>query len=130
MKMQITIYLTLLSIFLILLINCFSVKAHEWSDNFEEARNIARRKGKNILMIFHRSDQYFINSKMEKHILNSETFKMYSEKYLTLFKIDISKQEHNGLTMVEELQNKKLEIIITLKAIIQKPLSKLRQLVS
>lgn len=108
MKMQLTIYLTLLMTSFILLINCFSAKAQSWKYNFDEAKHIARENKKRILMVFHRSDWCLACSEMEKNILSSEVFKTYSETHLTMLKVDFPKQKRNALSIIQEIHNKHL----------------------
>lgn len=108
MKMQLTIYLTSLSVFFILLINSYSAKAQHWNTNFEEARRLARQKKKNILMVFYRKDWPLPCVEIEKNILNSKAFISYSNQYLTLLKVEFPSCETNVLMMLENLQNKKI----------------------
>lgn len=82
--------------------------AQNWQTNFEEAKVIAQKENKNIVLIFSGSDWCAPCMKLEKNIWMSEVFKAEAEKNWVTYKADFPKKKANQLAPELTEQNKKL----------------------
>lgn len=101
--MKTTFYATLLLI-------CFHLSsiAQEWHTNFTVAKEKATRENKNIVLVFAGSDWCAPCIKLEKNILQSQTFKARAEKNWVLLRADFPKLKKNRLSETQTTQNKQL----------------------
>jgi thioredoxin-related protein len=82
--------------------------AQNWQTNFEEAKMIASKENKNIVLVFSGSDWCAPCMKLEKNIWMSDVFKAESEKNWVTYKADFPKKKVNQLAPELTEQNKKL----------------------
>lgn len=82
--------------------------AQNWQTNFEEAKMIASKENKNIVLVFSGSDWCAPCMKLEKNIWMSDEFKAESEKNWVTYKADFPKKKVNQLAPELTEQNKKL----------------------
>lgn len=82
--------------------------AQNWQTNFEEAKLIASKENKNIVLVFSGSDWCAPCMKLEKNIWMSDEFKSESEKNWVTYKADFPKKKANQLAPELTEQNKKL----------------------
>lgn len=82
--------------------------AQNWQTNFEEAKMIASKENKNIVLVFSGSDWCAPCMKLEKNIWMSDVFKAEAEKNWVTYKADFPKKKANQLTPELTEQNKKL----------------------
>ena len=108
MKTQLAIYLSLISIFSLLLLNCISAKAQGWQLDFEQAKQKAKKYNKTLVMVFQGSDWCAPCMKLEKQVLSSEEFKTYAEENLIMLKVDFPKRRKNALSPEQESHNNAL----------------------
>jgi thioredoxin-related protein len=72
--------------------------SQNWQSNFEEAKTLALKENKNILLVFSGSDWCAPCIKLENIVWKSEAFKSESEKNWVIYKADFPKKKANQLT--------------------------------
>jgi thioredoxin-related protein len=82
--------------------------AQNWQTNFEEAKVIAQKENKNIVLVFSGSDWCAPCMKLDKNIWMSDVFKAEAEKNWVTYKADFPKKKANQLAPELTEQNKKL----------------------
>lgn len=82
--------------------------AQNWQTNFEQAKSIAVKENKNIILVFSGSDWCAPCMKLEKNIWMSNEFKAEAEKNWVTYKADFPKKKVNQLTPELTEQNKVL----------------------
>lgn len=82
--------------------------AQNWQTNFEEAKSVAMKDNKNIVLVFSGSDWCAPCMKLEKNIWMSDEFKAETEKNWVTYKADFPKKKANQLAPELTEQNKKL----------------------
>lgn len=82
--------------------------AQNWQTNFEEAKVLAQKENKNIVLVFSGSDWCAPCMKLEKNIWMSDVFKAEAEKNWVTYKADFPKKKANQLAPELTEQNKKL----------------------
>ncbi len=89
---------------LVLLALVFStaVFSQNWKNNFDEAKTLASKENKNILLVFSGSDWCAPCIKLDKNIWQSDAFKAASSKSWVLVKADFPKKKEHALS--EELK--------------------------
>lgn len=95
-----------ISIVLLLTVNFFY--AQNWQTNFEQAKEIANKENKNIVLVFSGSDWCAPCMKLEKNIWMSDEFKAEAEKNWVTYKADFPKKKANQLAPELTEQNKLL----------------------
>ena len=74
------------------------MNAQKWHTNFEEAKEIATKENKKIILVFSGSDWCKPGMKLEDTVWNSETFKYYATDNYVLIKVDFPKRKKNQLS--------------------------------
>lgn len=101
--MKTTFYATLLFL-------CFQLTsfAQEWHTSLATAQEKATRENKNIVLVFAGSDWCAPCIKLEKNILQSETFKTQAQKKWVLLRADFPRLKKNRLPQMQAEQNNQL----------------------
>jgi len=81
--------------------------SQDWK-NFEEAKNLAAKENKNIILVFSGSDWCAPCIKLDKSIWQSEDFKSEAKKEWVLVKADFPKKKGHELPATLQEQNKSL----------------------
>ncbi|GAA4276445.1 thioredoxin family protein [Aquimarina mytili] len=84
------------------------VSAQEWLTNFEDAKHIASKENKNIILVFSGSDWCAPCIKLEKQILDTQEFQRSVKDNYVLVKADFPRKKKNQLPEAVQTQNKKL----------------------
>jgi thioredoxin-related protein len=94
----------------ILLVSFLSIvlNAGDWFTNFEEAKAIAEKENKYILLNFSGSDWCAPCIKMKQEVFESKTFLSMAEKQLTLVRADFPRLKKNQLTKEQIKHNEAL----------------------
>lgn len=94
----------------ILLISFLSIvlNAGDWFTNFEEAKAIAEKENKYILLNFSGSDWCAPCIKMKQEVFESKTFLSMAEKQLILVRADFPRSKKNQLTKEQIKHNEAL----------------------
>ncbi|WP_299528752.1 thioredoxin family protein [uncultured Lutibacter sp.] len=82
--------------------------AQKWQTNFEEAKNLASKENKNIILVFQGSDWCAPCIKLNKEIWSTEEFKTYSEKNYVMLLADFPRKKKNELSDTQQQQNNQL----------------------
>lgn len=82
--------------------------AQNWVTNIEEAKTLAAKENKNILLVFSGSDWCAPCMKLEKVVWKSEEFKQEAESKWVLLRADFPKKKGNQLSAELTASNKKL----------------------
>ena len=82
--------------------------AQNWTTNLEEAKAVAAKENKHILLVFSGSDWGAPCIKLDKNVWQSAEFKTFSESKLVLLRADFPKKKANVLP--EELKNANLAL--------------------
>lgn len=94
-------------LFVLLLVNSLLI-AQNWQTNFEEAKILAQKENKNIVLVFSGSDWCAPCMKLEKNIWMSQEFQTESQNNWITYKADFPKKKANQLPTELTEQNKKL----------------------
>jgi thioredoxin-related protein len=94
----------------ILLVSFLSIviNAGDWFTNFEEAKAIAEKENKYILLNFSGSDWCAPCTKMKQEVFESKTFLSMAEKQLILVRADFPRLKKNQLTKEQIKHNEAL----------------------
>jgi len=82
--------------------NCF---AQNWQLNFDDAKTLAAKENKNIILVFSGSDWCAPCIKLDKGIWQSEEFKSEAASKWILVRADFPKKKQNALTEAQQKQN-------------------------
>ena len=82
--------------------------SQNWQTTFDEAKMMAAKENKNIVLVFSGSDWCAPCMKLEKNIWMSNEFIAEAEKSWVTYKADFPKKKANQLTPELTEQNKKL----------------------
>ncbi|HLP65252.1 thioredoxin family protein [Flavobacterium sp.] len=96
-----------IAVILLLFISAFG-NAQNWVTNIEEAKTLAAKENKNILLVFSGSDWCAPCMKLEKVVWKSEEFKQEAEDKWVLLRADFPKKKGNQLSAELTASNKKL----------------------
>lgn len=94
--------------FYTLLFICTSGYSQNWKPNFEDAKQLAVKENKNILLVFSGSDWCAPCMKLDKVVWKSEAFQSEADKYWILYKADFPKKKANQLTTELTESNRKI----------------------
>jgi len=82
--------------------------AQEWHTNFSEAKTIATKENKPIILVFQGSDWCAPCIKLDKEIWNTDEFKTYAKDHFIMLKADFPRKKQNALTKEQQEHNDKL----------------------
>jgi len=82
--------------------------SQNWSTNLEEAKALANKENKTILLVFSGSDWCAPCIKLDRNVWQSNEFKSYSTEKLVLLRADFPKKKGNALA--EEIKNANLAL--------------------
>lgn len=99
---------TVLSITLVLLITLSSVEAQNWITDFENAKTVASKEQKTIILVFQGSDWCAPCIKLDKEIWHTEEFQKYAKDHFVMLKADFPKRKANALSEAQQAHNNKL----------------------
>ncbi|QEE50442.1 thioredoxin family protein [Flavobacterium alkalisoli] len=95
----------LLSLLLFISATCL---AQDWKYNVDEAKALAERENKNIVLVFSGSDWCAPCIKLDRNIWQSDEFKNESSRKWVLLKADFPKKKQNALPQPQQEHNDKL----------------------
>lgn len=79
-----------------------------WLTNFEEAKNIAAKENKTLLMSFSGSDWCRNCIRLHKQLFSKEAFNKYAAQNLVLVKLDFPMRKKNKLSKEQQSHNDQL----------------------
>lgn len=93
---------------LIFMFITFSGFSQNWLTDFENAKEIASKEGKPIILVFQGSDWCAPCIKLDHEIWSSETFKNYAQNHYVMFQADFPRRKKNALPKEQAEANGKL----------------------
>lgn len=83
-------------------------QAQEWQTDFDQAKAIAAKENKQIIMVFQGSDWCAPCIKLDHEIWSSEVFKSYAGDHFVMLKVDFPRKKANALAREQQEKNNKL----------------------
>ncbi|REE81918.1 thioredoxin-related protein [Lutibacter oceani] len=93
---------------LFLFIGSYTMYSQNWNTNFDDAKNLALKENKNIILVFQGSDWCAPCIKLDREIWSTPEFIKYSKQHFIMFKADFPRKSKNRLTEKQQIQNKRL----------------------
>jgi len=82
--------------------------SQNWETNLDQAKTIATKENKNIILVFSGSDWCAPCIKLEKEIWSSSEFQNEVKKYWILLKADFPRRKVNKLSKQQTKENEKI----------------------
>lgn len=96
-------------LFIAILLTFISISnAQTWVDNLEEAKTLASKEGKHIVIVFQGSDWCAPCRKLEKNVWKKEEFKKLANDKFIMLKVDFPRKKKNALSKSRKEANKLL----------------------
>ncbi len=100
MKKLITLFAILLSI--------SNINAQKWTYHLEDAKTIATKEDKKILLVFSGSDWCAPCIKLDRQVFQTKIFQNYANSHYTLLKADFPRRKKNQLSEAQKKHNAQL----------------------
>ncbi len=84
------------------------LNAQVWVDDFDEAKKLASKGDKKIVMVFQGSDWCAPCRKLDKNVWQKDEFKDLSKDKFIMLKVDFPRKRKNTLSKEKQLKNKSL----------------------
>ncbi len=97
-----------LSVVLLVLATITTVNSQEWKTNLDEAKEIASKDRKPIILVFQGSDWCAPCIKLDREVWSTDTFKKYAEKNYVMLQADFPRKKKNALSEAQTKANAKL----------------------
>jgi thioredoxin-related protein len=85
-----------------------AASAQSWETDFNTAKSIALKQGKQILLVFSGSDWCAPCMKLDKNVWKAEVFKKHAQDNLVLLKADFPSRKKNQLSQEQQDKNNAL----------------------
>lgn len=97
-------------LFLSLVLGIFflSANAQHWHTNFKEAKEIAVKDHKPIVLVFQGSDWCAPCIKLDKQVWSTDKFQQYAQDHYVLLQADFPKKKDHQLPEAQQAQNEQL----------------------
>ena len=82
--------------------------SQDWIKNIEEAKELALKNDKPILLVFSGSDWCAPCMKLDKQVFSTEEFRQYATENYVLLKADFPQRKKNKLPEVQQTHNNQL----------------------
>jgi len=93
---------------LFLLITISSVNAQDWITDFENAKALATKENKTIILVFQGSDWCAPCIKLDKEVWSTEEFQSYAKDNFVMLQADFPKRKKNALSEQQQAHNNNL----------------------
>ena len=93
---------------IVFFLSIFSTSAQDWNTDLSEAKALAQKEHKEILLVFAGSDWCAPCIKLDKEIWSSEVFRAYAKEHFVLVKADFPKRSKNKLSEEQQKKNDQL----------------------
>lgn len=97
-----------LFILLLTITNANVAVAQDWHTNFEEAKTIATKENKTIVLVFQGSDWCAPCIKLDRAVWSTDTFKTYAKDHFVMVQADFPRKKANALSEAQTLANAQL----------------------
>lgn len=98
----------LLFVLLLTFITINSLHSQTWETDISEAKEIASKENKPIILVFQGSDWCAPCMKLEKEIWSTNEFKGYAKEHFVMLKADFPKRSKNALPKEQQDRNNAL----------------------
>lgn len=85
-----------------------SVFAQDWQINLGEAKKLAKKESKKVIMVFQGSDWCAPCIKLDKKIWNTDVFKAYQKEHYVMLRVDFPRRKKNQLPEEQKTHNHQL----------------------
>jgi len=85
-----------------------NLQAQDWKEDLNQAKEIATKENKKIILVFSGSDWCAPCIKLEREIFESPEFVDYAKKHYILLKADFPRKKKNQLSKEQQLKNNRL----------------------
>ena len=82
-----------------------SAKAQEWLTDLEQAKEIAKEKDQNIILVFQGSDWCAPCIKLDREIWSTNEFKTYAKDHFIMLRADFPRKKKNKLETLQQQKN-------------------------
>ncbi len=93
---------------LLIIFGIQQLSAQEWLTDFEEAKQIANKNDRPIILAFTGSDWCAPCIKLEKMVLHTKEFEQFAKENYVLLRADFPRRKKNQLSQTLQNQNKEL----------------------
>jgi len=100
----------ILIVFGLLILACNSITAQIWHTNFNQAKAMASKTGKPIVLAFQGSDWCGICIRQHKRVWSTEVFKQHAKENYVLLLADFPKRKKNLLPAAQQKANTDLAL--------------------
>lgn len=99
-----------LNAFILLCIPFFALNltAQNWQTDFETAKNLATNQDKTILLVFQGSDWCAPCIKLDREVLETQTFTDFADQSLIMLQADFPRKKKNALSKTQQEKNSQL----------------------
>lgn len=101
-------FIIMKKILILLLLISAPAFAQNWNNNIDDAKALAARENKNIILVFSGSDWCAPCIKLDRNIWQSDEFKKESAEKWVLLKADFPKKKQNALPEAQQKHNDQL----------------------
>ncbi len=98
----------ILSLTLLLIFTTTTLNAQKWHTDFSEAKTIASKENKPIVLVFQGSDWCAPCIKLDREIWSTSIFQNYADKHYIMLKADFPRKKKNALSPEQTAANAKL----------------------
>lgn len=99
---------TILTISLFIATTLTALNAQEWITDFKEAKTIATKENKTVILVFQGSDWCAPCIKLDQEIWQTQEFKVYAKEHFVMLKADFPKRKKNALSEAQQTHNNQL----------------------
>ena len=89
-------------------VSFLTMNAQEWITDFDQAREIAAKENKKIILVFQGSDWCAPCIKLEKEIFTTVEFNEFATDNFVMLKADFPRRKKNKLSEVQQTKNENL----------------------
>jgi len=93
---------------MLFLITSLNVIAQDWITDFSEAKNIATKDNKTIILVFQGSDWCAPCIKLDREIWSADEFKAYAKDHYVMLQADFPRKKKNALSKEQQGKNNAL----------------------
>lgn len=93
---------------LLIILTSLQLSAQNWLTDFEQAKELAAKESKLVIMVFQGSDWCAPCIKLDREIWSTDNFKAHAEEHFIMLKVDFPKKKQNRLEENQQAHNNQL----------------------
>jgi len=94
--------------FTLLIISSVNILAQNWLTDFDQAKQIASKENKTIILVFQGSDWCAPCIKLDREIWSTKEFKAYAKEHYVMLQADFPRSKKNKLSKEQQEKNNQL----------------------